>query len=712
MDISNHGTPFSGAMWFHEPVLYVNSLGFGYCDDVANVLASILTDAGISARVWQLEGHIVCEALIDGDWVILDPDLQTLYADSSGKLVGVEYVASHPDEDWSNNIAKSRLGYLVDLSVAEFSYGSSVVNAIYATTYDNYVYNDAMIYEIKSNDFVFNPYSSAVLFKDTGNSVELINGDEIVSPFLMELTLKSGDEQVVTLPLALLKIEGRGSVIVKGITYEIGSESLNNLIGYRAQIFDGITIIPAEGDVKITYLVNSNLFDFSGENYLTWGNYEGAVYLDDDGGKAISLDGRAVIVGGDGDDVLRLHSTEVNGSEGSRLEGGAGNDLLVLDASQSYSETYILMFGGQGNDVIQVGLEEGQYTGSVQIEGGDGNDVIAIGHIQGSRHGYGYVDGGAGDDVISVSATLSGIGIWSNSRFRLLGGSGDDQFSIEGIVVNVLGDDQGVVLDGGDGFDTLYWTGLYHLTLGGQQSSETLSFNGYRGELDVRNIESIDLSKAAIANASLAFTSLDVHTITRGSDFELATLGLGLRGQGGILFVNVAGKGVLDLSGWNPVGGASVHGGDYMIYRSGDAYLGVLQDAPVTRPALASIDGDQLPHGYAASAILDSDATAAVFHGEDRETLVTDGSGAEAVPVRVADVNDGADPAGRANGSNEGMPASDDGDASIIQFPGEDPSAGRGPHDQIFVPDGLEDIAPAHDISKPDLVPTDFGHGF
>lgn len=71
--------------------LYLNSMGFGYCDDVANVLSSLCAAAGYQTRVWELNGHVVCEVYNNGRWELYDADLRTLYVDHVGNLVGVEY---------------------------------------------------------------------------------------------------------------------------------------------------------------------------------------------------------------------------------------------------------------------------------------------------------------------------------------------------------------------------------------------------------------------------------------------------------------------------------------------------------------------------------------------------------------------------------------------------------------------------------------------
>ena len=256
--------------------------------------------------------------------------------------------------------------------------------------------------------------------------------------------------------------------------------------------------------------------------------------------------GADTLTGGGGNDLITQTAAQPNAAAGSRLDGGDGADTLIFDGSQAYTSSYVTLNGGNGNDLIQAGTKQGQYVGSVQIDGGAGDDTIKVGHIEGGTGGLGYIDGGDGNDLIQVLDTWNGIGIWGNAVFQLRGGAGDDRFVLAGTQLDTKSA-YAAQLDGGAGFDTLVWNGAYNLTVGGHQNPAVGLYNGqYAQELAVSNVERSDLVAGGATGLNLSFTAQDVASITAGSDFDRATLGLGLTGTGNVLFVT-AGSNQLDL---------------------------------------------------------------------------------------------------------------------------------------------------------------------
>jgi Big-like domain-containing protein/putative type II/III system pilus formation protein/transglutaminase superfamily protein len=65
-DRTYHYDPLTASNWQHDPLLFLNSVGFGYCEDVTAVLASLARRAGYTARAWALNGYIVPEVRLDG----------------------------------------------------------------------------------------------------------------------------------------------------------------------------------------------------------------------------------------------------------------------------------------------------------------------------------------------------------------------------------------------------------------------------------------------------------------------------------------------------------------------------------------------------------------------------------------------------------------------------------------------------------------------
>lgn len=81
--------PFTDNSWQHEPLLFLNSIGGGFCDDRASVLAQIWKKQGYQSRIIGLEGHIVPEVYVNNKWHMYDPDCGVFYCDSDGSVFSV-----------------------------------------------------------------------------------------------------------------------------------------------------------------------------------------------------------------------------------------------------------------------------------------------------------------------------------------------------------------------------------------------------------------------------------------------------------------------------------------------------------------------------------------------------------------------------------------------------------------------------------------------
>lgn len=96
-DLQVHDYPLTGHTWMHEPSLYLNSFGAGFCDDSATALSEIWNAMGYSSRIWLLQGHVVSEVLVDGRWEMYDADLGVFYFNREGLVAGVEELATQPE---------------------------------------------------------------------------------------------------------------------------------------------------------------------------------------------------------------------------------------------------------------------------------------------------------------------------------------------------------------------------------------------------------------------------------------------------------------------------------------------------------------------------------------------------------------------------------------------------------------------------------------
>lgn len=97
MKMTYHSVPITSDNWQHEPSLFLNSVGGGFCDDLSSVLTALWQLMGYDARVMLLEGHVVAEVKDSSGWHMYDPDLMVYYTDEKGRVLSVEELEGHSE---------------------------------------------------------------------------------------------------------------------------------------------------------------------------------------------------------------------------------------------------------------------------------------------------------------------------------------------------------------------------------------------------------------------------------------------------------------------------------------------------------------------------------------------------------------------------------------------------------------------------------------
>jgi len=125
-----HDYPVTPDSWKHNPALFFNSIGLGFCGETASLYSQLASLLGFSARVWGLDGHVIPEVLADGRWEMYDPDLEVYYYNDAGQVAGVIELAADPSLILSprNNLAPRH----------SFVYSQTIAD-IYSTSYNNKV---------------------------------------------------------------------------------------------------------------------------------------------------------------------------------------------------------------------------------------------------------------------------------------------------------------------------------------------------------------------------------------------------------------------------------------------------------------------------------------------------------------------------------------------------------------------------------------------
>ena len=191
---------------------------------------------------------------------------------------------------------------------------------------------------------------------------------------------------------------------------------------------------------------------------------------------------RAILVGGDSDNLIDTSMFTGTGIEGVLLLGGSGNDVLIgsphIDQLNGSAGDDTLL-GANSRDTLRGG------SGRDVLNGGGGNDLVVgqggSGDVLTGGSGDDTLNGGAGTDSLVeqgdvdftlTNTTLTGLGADSLTAievFRLTGGESDNSIDASAIslagatlIISGGGGDDSIrggtgsdVLDGGDGDDTL-----------------------------------------------------------------------------------------------------------------------------------------------------------------------------------------------------------------------------------------------------------------
>jgi len=149
---------------------FVNSEGWGLCDDKANILAKIWKRMGYDARLYGIGGHVVPEIWVNGRWEMWDPTYRTYYVNEKGDVLGVAELEKNPHYI-TKPIKKIRGNVMILRHVA-----NSKKTAAQFSSADN---NQIFDFSMERNDSVFH------------NILVIPAGAEIVFPYYSGLPIYS-----------------------------------------------------------------------------------------------------------------------------------------------------------------------------------------------------------------------------------------------------------------------------------------------------------------------------------------------------------------------------------------------------------------------------------------------------------------------------------------------------------------------------------------
>jgi len=262
-----HFHPFTERLWAHTPVLFFNSIGFGYCDDAAALYYLLAKSSGYDSRVWGLGGHVVPEIWIKDHWEMYDPDLEVYYVNAQNQVLGVEYLADNPLVISSPNYPVLPLNYPTEPPVAY----SQPVADIYGTKSDNWT-NSYYHYNLQLPKYDYPlrlPPNSFIQFPaQLTYPLKSLYDYEIPSYGVIKLVLPKYWTGNINLPLIILVINGSGNITINNINYTLPSSELDNILNNRNDLINEFTVINSNSDIEVYMLVNTTRYNINNINSL------------------------------------------------------------------------------------------------------------------------------------------------------------------------------------------------------------------------------------------------------------------------------------------------------------------------------------------------------------------------------------------------------------------------------------------------------------
>lgn len=221
---TDHTRPYSSQNWQHEPALFLNSVGTGFCDDRASVLVRIWKELGYDARVIGISGHVISEVFVEGKWKMFDPDLFTYYS-RNDTILSVNEIENNP-EIVREGVPRGR-GY------ADF-YESTEDNA------DNTRWH--LDYKDWDTNMILPKYSS----------IELI---DFKKRNTLRVNVPTGINGVIKLPFVPVFVKGKGMVSVNNEIIEVHGITM---IPKDIPV-EEISVVENVESLEIYYLVNDKI---------------------------------------------------------------------------------------------------------------------------------------------------------------------------------------------------------------------------------------------------------------------------------------------------------------------------------------------------------------------------------------------------------------------------------------------------------------------
>jgi hypothetical protein len=260
-----HDYVLTGETWIYDPLLVLNSLGWGLCGNAASLYVRIARAAGYEARVWELGGHVVPEVFTENAWQVYDPDLAVFYRNQDLSVAGMDTLSA------DLSLIAVPTSPIHDPSVYSLPY-SEFVAEIYGTASDNSVAPQFDGPPHSLDGTVRLPAGATLIYPGLWDSGPIGHDGEAQQPVTWYrhalIEIPAGYSGSVDLPWLIRYIRGTGTVRINDVIYSTDSIELQSLLREPQMLIDHIDVIEATTDLGFVFYINAGQFRLTQETVV------------------------------------------------------------------------------------------------------------------------------------------------------------------------------------------------------------------------------------------------------------------------------------------------------------------------------------------------------------------------------------------------------------------------------------------------------------
>lgn len=267
-DNTYHNYPLNADNMWHDMWTTLNSLGWGFCSHVAAVYVEIARAAGYDARVWGLNGHVVPEIMVDGQWQMYDPDLAVYYLDRTGNVAGVEQLAEDP-----SLITAPSDPVLAQYAATQSGPYRQIIADIYSTRENNFIDVSTFVTVEDSGSTIITIPPGARLLLPGRWTGRPIGYDDDVPGEIQEfrqakLVLPEGWTGTLSAPWILWELEGDGVIQIGERTFRAGSDELSQYLKAPGSPVLNVSVSSNNGGLNLIFMINAIRYELLPENVI------------------------------------------------------------------------------------------------------------------------------------------------------------------------------------------------------------------------------------------------------------------------------------------------------------------------------------------------------------------------------------------------------------------------------------------------------------